>query len=97
MTDDEVGEHRVLYVDPDWLDDPDAYDGPEVDTDDQPDFASGIHAIAATSDLRRFALTTESQGNTESGRMCQAVGFQRAPPAAVRRHRSRSPLAHPSR
>ena len=60
----------VLYVDPDWLDDPDGYDGPDVDTADQPDFASGIAAVAVASDLRRFALTTASQGNTQSGQLC---------------------------
>lgn len=63
-------DHRALYVNPEFLDDPDAYDGPEVDVDDQPDFGSGVHAVAASSDLRRFALTTESQGNTESGKLC---------------------------
>ncbi|MEV5568617.1 WD40 repeat domain-containing protein [Spirillospora sp. NPDC052269] len=70
MTDAALSDHRVLYVDPDWLDDPDAHGVEDVDTDDQPDFGSGVHAVAASSDLSRFALTTSSQGNSESGQAC---------------------------
>ncbi|WP_067814184.1 WD40 repeat domain-containing protein [Actinomadura kijaniata] len=70
MINDELPRHRTLYADPDWLDDPIASELPDVDTENQPDFSSGIEAIGAASDLARFALTTLSQGNTESGRLC---------------------------
>src|SRR3954454_13354393 len=70
MTDEEIPRHRTLYMDPDWLDDPTTYEGPDLDPEDQPDFSSGIEAISAAPDLTRFALTTASQGNTESGRLC---------------------------
>ncbi|GAA1580400.1 hypothetical protein GCM10009678_73840 [Actinomadura kijaniata] len=70
MTDGDALRYRTLYVDPDWLGDPTAYEGPDLDTENQPDFSSGIEAISAASDLAQFALTTLSQGNTESGRLC---------------------------
>ncbi|MFG2087811.1 hypothetical protein [Spirillospora sp. NPDC048824] len=66
MTDDDVPDHQVLYVDPDWLDDPDAYEGPEVDTDDQPDFPSGIHAVAASTDMRVIVWRTDDMAEVWS-------------------------------
>lgn len=66
-----LADHRVVYVDPEMLDDPDAYEecdgGPPVDGERQPDFASGIDALAVSSDLRRVALATAAQGNHECG------------------------------
>ncbi|MFE7108282.1 hypothetical protein ACFU98_23490 [Streptomyces sp. NPDC057575] len=65
--------HRVLHVDTEMLDAPDEYEefdgGPVVDPENQPDFASGIDAVAASSDLRWLVLATSAQGNHESGGM----------------------------
>ncbi|RSN68109.1 WD40 repeat domain-containing protein [Actinomadura sp. WAC 06369] len=68
MADDASDRRRPLYADPEWSEDPDSYEGPVDEPDERPDFSSGIVAVAASPDLERVAMTTASQGNTESGR-----------------------------